>query len=484
MTDLRGLLDSADYSNQRLVQRLALDENLIFRRTEVPVLLRRLNHRDALDTLIRLFLLNVPLPAHELAAAVSSRAIEELTEEGILENKDDHLRSSLRITPAGGLILAHDAAAPDALGTDSVLGWTPSGRSLASITVRRQVERTLDVGTGCGVQALLAARHSEHVVAVDLNPRALWLTNLNCELNEVSNVECRLGDFFEPVRDERFDMIVSNPPFVISPSHNYLFRDAGREGDALSRMVVQEAASLLKEGGYAHVMCNWVSEPGEPWWSGPAEWLTTSGCDALLLHSDTLDPLRYASVWNESISSQPEAFAATLDDWLGFYDRSGIASISLGAAILRRRNGAANWISKAELLRGPSRQAGRHVERVFAAEDVAELLEDDDAVLGQAFGLVNGHRLEQKLTYGEGRYTAEDAVILLDEGVPVRNRVPAGVLQVLLRFDGVTPLGELVEQAADETGFPPENLSHGVIETVRELFFLGLIDLPALRPAG
>ena len=59
---------------------------------------------------------------------------------------------------------------------------------------------------------MLAADHAEHVVAVDLNPRALWLTELNCRLNGIANVECRKGDLFEPVAGETFDLVVTNPP--------------------------------------------------------------------------------------------------------------------------------------------------------------------------------------------------------------------------------------------------------------------------------
>lgn len=58
-----------------------------------------------------------------------------------------------------------------------------TARLLAALTVRRSIGTALDLGTGGGVQALLAARHSRRVVAVDVNPRALRYTAFNARLN-------------------------------------------------------------------------------------------------------------------------------------------------------------------------------------------------------------------------------------------------------------------------------------------------------------
>lgn len=98
-----------------------------------------------------------------------------------------------------------------------VTGINPTTVLLAQMTIRRPVQTALDVGTGNGVQALLAARHACRVVATDINPRALNVTAFNALLNGVANIECRRGSFYEPVDGEIFDFISINPPFVISP---------------------------------------------------------------------------------------------------------------------------------------------------------------------------------------------------------------------------------------------------------------------------
>ena len=149
--------------------------------------------------------------------------------------------------------------------------------------MRRPVEATLDLGTGCGVQALLAARHSEHVVGTDLNARALRLAQLNAALNGVENVEWRQGDLFEPVRDERFGLVAANPPFVVSPVHELAYRDGGLDGDRFSREALMGAARRLHEGGFATVLCSWITEPGGERRTTPRRWLEDSGCDGWVL---------------------------------------------------------------------------------------------------------------------------------------------------------------------------------------------------------
>src|SRR5690606_15502302 len=104
------------------------------------------------------------------------------------------------------------------------------------ITWRAPRERVLDLGTGCGVQALHASQHSTTVVATDISTRALEFARFNTALAEVS-VDLRHGSLFEPVAAEHFDLVVSNPPFVITPAAAYhaglpvmAYRDGQRHG--------------------------------------------------------------------------------------------------------------------------------------------------------------------------------------------------------------------------------------------------------------
>ena len=471
---LQSVLVSAGYAPEPIAGRLGLDTNLIIRRDELPVHRRRLKNADALDALVRCFLLQAPLDTDEAETLLTPAGGAGLEDIGLLQRDGTMVLALLRLTPYAGLLIAHDTHQPGDLRQYSVRGLTNSARTLASMTTRDAVGRTLDLGTGCGVQALRAASHSDNVVAVDLNPRALWLTDLNCRLNGITNVECRTGDLFGPVAGETFDLIVTNPPFVISPSREYLFRDGPLDEDGLSRAVVTEAAGALAEGGFAHIMCNWVARKDEPWSAAVESWIEGRGCDALILHYDTMEPLRYAAAWNEDLASDTDRFTTTLDAWLDYYRRRGIGAIGIGAVVLRRRTSEQNWGKTAELARGPSGAAGEQVRRVFAAQDARTATTETSSPLDQRFAAV-GHRLQQTLTFRDDAYTANDAVILLDDGLGLRNRVPPQALHVLLRMDGSRTLGELVLETAEETGLDVESLSSSAVACVGELFESGFL---------
>ena len=83
---------------------------------------------------------------------------------------------------------------------DFVPGIQSPSVTLAKLAVRRRVAAALDLGTGCGIQALLAAKHAEHVVATDVNPRALAFAGFNARLNGIDNIEFRLGNGSSPSR--------------------------------------------------------------------------------------------------------------------------------------------------------------------------------------------------------------------------------------------------------------------------------------------
>ena len=475
LQQLRAALDHAGYAAEAVAARLGLDTNLVVRSDQVPVHLRRLAHGDALDALIRLLLLHSPLSVDDAERVLAPADVTALEEVGLLRREGEVVHPLLRLTPHEALFIAYDAHHPGALRPDSVLGPTSSARTLASMTVRDPVDRALDMGTGCGVQALLAARHARHVVAVDVSPRALWLTELNCRLNGISNVEGREGDLFDAVRGDTFDLVVTNPPFVISPAQDYLFRDSSLQRDGLSRAAVTGAAAVLNEGGFAHVMCNWVASPDEPWSTPLRRWVDGCGCDALLLHYDTLDPLRYAAAWNDDLTADSGRFAATLDSWLEYYREQRIDAIGMGAVVLRRRTAERHWVRTAELARGPSGSSGDQVRRLFAAQDDGGI-EGDGALLEQTFAAVDRHRLHQVLTFRDGTYAAEDAVLVLEDGLGLRNRVPPEALHVLLRLDGSRSLSELVDETAEETELDAGSLVSAVTRCVRELYGLGFLE--------
>jgi len=121
------------------------------------------------------------------------------------------------------------------------------------------LESVLDLGCGSGTLALLLAPMARRVVGSDINPRALMLARLNAEVNGIRGVEFRQGSLFEPVAGERFDLIVSQPPFVPRPpdTPRHLFLHGGPRGDELAREIIAGAPAYLSEAGRALVFSDW-----------------------------------------------------------------------------------------------------------------------------------------------------------------------------------------------------------------------------------
>ena len=353
---------------------------------------------------------------------------------------------------------------------DGIGGLHATQHEICRFALHRSGEDVLDLCTGSGALALLAARHADRVVGVDLNRRALRLARANGALNGLA-VEWRHGDLFEPVGDEQFDLVIANPPFIVSPGREFLFRDSGREDDALSRAVVQGAAARLREGGYAHILCNWVAPARGRWSKTPRSWLRGSGCDAWLLHYRTDRPAAYALRWNLRPGHTLATAAVAARPWVDYYNRRGIEAIATGIIVLRRRSGR-NWVHEDEFVRTPVGAAGPHVERVFAAQDLLRSLKDERELLAMTLTAAPGTMLVER-RHPSG--ALERARLTVEEGIPLAGRIPPACVPVVAGLDGRRPLGRVVEVAARTAGVTPEALAATCLPARGELLARGLL---------
>jgi SAM-dependent methyltransferase len=148
----------------------------------------------------------------------------------------------------------HVDGTPDAVmgaGETTAILYEPSRPS-------SHVNRVLDLGCGAGTLALLLASDATIAVGTDINPRAVALSKLNAEINGIANVEFRCGDLYEPVAGERFDLIVSQPPYYPNArgEATQVYLHGGEHGDEIVRGVIDGVPQLLGEGGKAYVFAS------------------------------------------------------------------------------------------------------------------------------------------------------------------------------------------------------------------------------------
>ncbi|MFT3942238.1 MAG: class I SAM-dependent methyltransferase [Ancrocorticia sp.] len=235
---------------------------------------------------------------------------------------------------------------------DFVLGIASASNSLARLTLRDSVDSALDLGCGCGILALQLTSHAKRVVATDISERACNFTRFNALLNEAP-IDVRQGSFFEPVEGERFDLITSNPPFVITPQavradSNLEYRDGGMDRDHLIPLVIEQAVAHLAPGGTLQMLANWEVKGNEfEWATRPRQWVEkaaepalTAGqpVDAWLVQRDLLDISQYAEWWirdARGVRVSPENWNAEYREWLSDFTAAGTKFVGLGSLALR-----------------------------------------------------------------------------------------------------------------------------------------------------
>ncbi len=481
---LRDAFAAAGYAAGGVQQRLGEPAAAALARGEQVPALRATAAGDPLDTLIRLFLLGRSVPQQAARGVLPDVP-------GLLLGGPEGVRASVDIRPyARDWYVASDHR-PNAtpVPPDHVIGVGSASLTLVTATVRQPVTTSLDLGTGCGVQALHLAEHSRRVTATDTSPRALALARLSFALSGITRsgmeVELLAGDLWQPVQGRRFDLVVSNPPFVVGPGR-LTYRDSGLPGDEVSRRVVAGAAQHLNDGGVAQVLASWLHRRGEDWRERVAGWLPP-GCDALVLQREVLDPPAHVALWLDD-----EGLEVNGQD-LGQGDPAGMSTAGAASAYERRY---AAWLDDLAAQHTEGIGFGlvvlRHTDgqpshRLVDARDWAEPLTAtrisgwlsratelrEHEALG-ATRLVRAPGLTLRRTFepgGEDGWRERAAVLTVPHGLPQDVAVDDVLVQVLAALDSGVPLGVLADLVAAATGEP--DLAAKVIPAVRALVEAG-----------
>jgi hypothetical protein len=453
---LRADLDAAGFTVEGLTELLGPTAARALRREQrLPADLATGQNLSPAATLVRLFALGLPVDPDRLATALPRLGVAGLTDLGLgaVEGGSVHARCDLRpyADEQHSWWVASDLseiAVRGPLPDDHVLGIGGASTTLASWTPRPPVTSALDLGTGCGVQALHLSAHAERVVATDVSQRALRYATFNAALAGL-DLDLRLGSMLEPVRGERFGLIVSNPPFVITPRSpdvpRYEYRDGGLAGDQVVRDLVRNLADHLEPGGVAQLLGNWELPAGGDWSARVGDWLDGTGLDAWVIQREVQDPAEYAETWARDGGQRPgtEGFERLYAAWLADFAVRDVASIGFGVVTVQRpTTDRAPWRDLVEVLgpvsapMGPTVLAGVRARTWLAANG-------DRGVLETAWRCADDVTEER-----HGRPGAEDpGVIRIRQGGGLRRAVRADT--ALAAFVGVCDGGLTAGQALD-----------------------------------
>ena len=442
------------------------------------------DHDAPLATIVRLFLLGADEPADGVARAFPSVRPDALVDAGVLTvgGADDSLRAALDIRPHADdvreyLVVSDQDSAMRAgpVAADHVLGIGGASVSLARAVIRTPVGRALDIGTGCGIQALHLDNHCDEIVATDTNPRALALAAATARLNQMA-WDLRAGSLFEPVAGERFDLIVSNPPFVVGAGgQDYIYRDSGVAGDGLCADLIRQIPDHLNPGGSAQILANWVVPHGTDWRERVRGWLAGTDLDAWVVQREFADPITYISLWLSDAGESAQQAADRGARWLDWFAANGIDGIGMGSITLRRRSrdGGEPDQTIEEITGAGEEVTGVEAEAFFARRHYLRDI-SDERLLATRLSTSPVFLEEQSLPGGEGwqqvsatvrRPGGPGAVLAVDE---VSRALLAGCR-------GQVPLGALLELLAGFHGVEPDALAVAAIPVVREAIGRGIL---------
>ena len=480
MRELRELLVRLGYVAAQL--EAACGTAVPPRRAMIPQFLHATARSETLALLARAFLGALPVSAETAARHWPARLREIFAASQLVEKHNDMLVPRVLLVPVRGRLFASDS--PRLLETSAASEFVPPAHThaaayLLDLTIRRPVVDLLDLGTGCGVQALIAADHAEHVVATDLNARAVAYARFNSALNGLENVECLTGDLFAPVGGRSFDLIVSNPPFVPAPDRRYTYRDTGMVLDGLTQRLIREAPAHVKPGGYLQILCEWVEVQGESWQQRIAGWMTGLGCDAWVLRSPPQDPAAYAALRlaeidaGQSAAERSEAFGT----WLEYFAQHHVKAIHPGAVVLRRRGGR-NWMQVQPVQREIKPGAGEGILEHLRACDFLAAHTRAESLLDIVLTPAPDLAIEQSHRRAGDAWEVAGIRAWLTGGLPFDAELDPGSAALLREFDGKSTVSECLWRLADLVGEDFPEVRRRCLPVLRYFVERGLLRPP------
>ncbi len=480
---MKDVFVSAGYFAGGILKKLGVKDINSINENDLPLLFRRTSSKDSLDILIRLFLMEVLCDAKDVEKAINPAHIKTWIKAGLLDVRNGMAKARVKILPYNEIFICYDSPKLLVQGEkakDYVMGIGQSSLTLANATIRKNVAKTLDLGTGCGFQAFLAAGHSNFVLGTDQNPRAIEIAEFNAMLNGFSNMEFKMGNLFEPAGRNSFDLIVTNPPFVISPEKRYTYRDGGMDGDAIIRLIGKKAPLYLNEGGFCQILCNWIQTNDTDWKETLKAWFDNSGCDVWVIRSESRDAATYASTWiRHTEKAGTDEFPARFEAWMNYYDAHGIDSFGAGIINIRKSSGRPNWFHGDEApgkMLGP---CGMAIERGFMVFDFLRKTEDNRDFLNLSLIASDDLRLERISAPSQNGWIDESFRIYLIKGLAYAGDIDFYVADIISQCDGKKSLKEILNYLAGRVQKPVDEIALPFCRIIK-----GLVERGFLLPSG
>lgn len=433
--------------------------------------LRSLQNEPFPDDLRKMLFAHEALPVDSIEKKLPQIILQVLLENGFLKRENGQISAEFNLQFCQGLVLFSDLMKyADCM--DFVLPVGPASQQLARLAVRQPIEAALDMGCGAGIQALLAFRHARNVLATDINPRALEFTRLNADLNGITNIETAHGILFEPARGRKFDLILFNPPYILSPNRKGGQHYAFSGNDGYLHEVLRTLPEYMTEGGYAQMTINWVHAGKEPWQLPLEKTLAGKGVDTLLIYHGSLSPVQYAKFWTEHRIGMKYLLMKrgwTIAKWTAWCLLRHIERVGFGAIVLRRRKNGVNWFRTERVRRSYGDSVNNQIHYLFENHDYLLQHPVHAEIMKEQLKLTNFTQLKDpKANMGRIDTLA---------GVHFPMQIHNITWQILEQMDGSVDANTIANRVVLSTGLDLETIKPWVIEDLINLFRFGWLHI-------
>ncbi len=474
-------LRTAGFDATRVPELLGSSAHRALSRGEMWPALRATRDGSPLATMIRLFLLGTTEPSGSVSTAFPAIGLDAAIAVGALERDGPDVRAALDIRPHADdeneYLVVSDLDSdtrPGAVRHDHVLGIGQASITLARAVIREPADTVMDLGTGCGIQALHAFSHSGSIVATDTNPRALALAGATARLNG-QRWDLRLGSLFEPVEQDRFDLIISNPPFVIGTgAQQYIYRDSGIAGDGMCEALVRGIPGHLKPGGTAQLLANWIVREDTDWRERVGGWVYGTGCDAWVVQREIADPAEYIALWLKDAGEAGADAQRTAEAWLDYFAAERVAGIGMGMITLRRSDSAEPDVVLDEITGAGEEVTGPEAAAFMARRNWLRDASDAD-LLGTRLSLASTVILEQRALPGHEGWATVLRLLRRPEGPGATLQLDEWGQALLAGCTGDLPLATLLDLLATAHELDLGALAEAVLPTIRVAITRGVL---------
>ncbi|MCC9603619.1 methyltransferase [Stieleria sp. JC731] len=432
---------------------------------------------DMFQCLVRVFFLGLELDSVTVRKLLPNDFVRIGLRSGMLEERVQGFRPRVLVIPVGDYLLASDL---QLIRHQDEEGFVPTlcdaALHLNAVAIRRPVKKLLDLCGGFALHGVLASESATHVTTSDLNPRAEKFAHFNASLNEISNLTAVTGSLFDAVEGQRFDQILCNPPFIISPEAATTYRFTPVELDGFVRQLFQAAPQYLETGGVFQSICEWGEIQDQPWEERLQNWFSDCGCDVWVLPANRQLPSSYALTTLRQSTTDAAELQQKQAIWEEYFAEQNVAAIHGGFVFMRKRSGD-NWFEVTQLTKPIRSQIGEAIQTGFDNRDLILGPSADKEILNSRLRITKGIRIVEESVYNGIRWDCEAMTLHVDQGVPVSIGIDKYVRNLVARFDGQRTVADCLADFSNHVGLPMESGFQQGLQITKAMLRTGVLSI-------